>query len=55
MLPSRRWKQLLHDVPDTTLDLKLDDVKARLFPGFECWLLRRLRGPLVRDNTTMQR
>jgi hypothetical protein len=42
-----RWKRLLQDVPDMRLDLKLDDVKPRLFPGFENWLLHRIRGPLV--------
>ena len=42
-----RWKRLLQDVPDMRLDLRLDDVKPRLFPGFENWLLHRIRGPLV--------
>ena len=43
-----RWNQLLNDVPDCRLELRLDAVGPHLFPGFESWLLRRLHGPLVR-------
>lgn len=40
---ARRWQRLLHDVPDSALDLALDGVPAEAFPGFEAWLSGRLQ------------
>lgn len=49
-----RWNQLLHDVPDSELDLTLDEVPAEAFPGFEVWLCGRLQGPLARELRRLQ-